>query len=101
MCRKYWGENITCIRKKKRGKRNSCSEEKKWSAKMPRSRSPRRAREREEAKPAGKFERHADAQVRIGSVSAAEVPTDSDLSEFVQISEFFSIYITDICQTSE
>ena len=23
------------------------------------------------------------------------------LSEFVQISEFFSIYITDICQTSE
>ena len=36
-------------------------------------------------------------------------PTDSNgrglsrlrLSEFVQISEFFSIYITDICQTSE
>ena len=31
---------------------------------MPRSRSPRRARE-EQAKPAGKFERHADAQVGV------------------------------------
>ena len=28
-------------------------------------------------------------------------PSRLRLSEFVQISEFFSIYITDICQTSE
>ena len=28
-------------------------------------------------------------------------PNGLRLSEFVQISEFFSIYITDICQTSE
>ena len=28
-------------------------------------------------------------------------PNGLRLSEFVQISEFFSIYLTDICQTSE
>ena len=37
----------------------------------------------------------------IGMVCYTRGPGRLRLSEFVQISELFSIYITDICQTSE
>ena len=37
----------------------------------------------------------------INQASVPEVPKDSDYLEFIQISEFFSNYITDVCQTSD